>query len=73
MGIFGKDFESKETSKVSDGGKRVTTHYDDGSSEDETYNSYGRLVDITDHEKDGSSHSHDVIHGFFGPSKGCKK
>jgi len=73
MGIFGKDFESKETSSVGGGGDRVTTHYKDGSSEDYTYNSHGQLVDITHHENDGSSHSHEVGHGIFGPFAGSKK
>jgi hypothetical protein len=66
-------FQSKETSSVGDGGERVTTHYTDGSSEDKTYDSYGKLVDITHHESDGSSHSHDVIHGLLGPSTGSRK
>lgn len=72
MGFFGKDFESKDTSKVSGGGERVTTHYKDGSSEDKTYVG-GRLVDITHHKNDGSSHSHEVGHGIFGPFTGSRK
>lgn len=73
MGIFGKDFESKETSRVGGGGERDTTHYKDGSSEDYTYDSHGQLVDITHHESDGSSHSHEVGHGIFGPFTGSRK
>ena len=73
MGIFGKDFDSKSTSRVGGGGKRVTTNYKDGSSEDNTYNKHGRLVDITDHESDGSSHSHNVGRGIFAPFKGSRK
>lgn len=73
MGFFGKDFDSKSTSNISGGSRRTTTSYKDGSSEDRTYNKYGRLVDITDHESDGSSHSHNVGHGIFGPFKGSRK
>jgi hypothetical protein len=73
MGIFGKDYESSESSKVSGGGHRDTTHYKDGSSEDKTYNSNGKLVDITHHESDGSSHSHNVGHGILGPFTGSRK
>ena len=73
MGWFGKDFDSESTSRISGGGKRVTTHYKDGSSEDRTYNRYGKLVDITDHESDGRSHSHNVGRGIFGPFKGSRK
>lgn len=73
MGIFGKEFESKSESKIGGGAKRVTTTYDDGSSKDETYSKHGKLVDITDHENDGSSHSHNVGHGILGPFKGSRK
>ena len=73
MGIFGKDFESKSESKLSGGGKRVTTKYRDGSSEDKTYDKHGKLVDITDHDKNGRSHSHEVGQSIFGPFKGSKK
>lgn len=73
MGIFGKEFESKETSNISGGGKRITTRYKDGSSEDKTYDSYGKLVDITHHESDGRSHSHNIGRGVFGPFTGSKK
>jgi hypothetical protein len=72
MGLFGKDFVSKDTSRVGGGGERVTRHYDDGSSEDRTYRD-GKLVDITDHESNGSSHSHNVGHGLLGPFKGSRK
>lgn len=72
MGFFGKSFESKDSSSVSGGGHRVTTHYDDGSSMDETYVN-GRLVDITDHDSNGDSHSHNVGHGILGPFKGSRK
>ena len=64
---------SKETSKVGGGGERVTTNHTDGSSEDKTYDSYGKLVDITHHESDGSSHSHNVGHGILGPFTGSRK
>lgn len=72
MGFFGKDFVSKDSSSVGGGGERVTRHYDDGSSEDKTYVN-GRLTDITDHESNGSSHSHEVGRGIFGPFKGSRK
>lgn len=65
-------FQSKDTSRVSGGGERVTTHDTDGTSVDKTYND-GRLVDITHHDRDGSSHSHEVIHGLLGPSTGSRK
>lgn len=73
MGIFGKDFDSKSRSRVSGGGKRVTTRYKDGSREDRTYNKHGRLVDITDHDRNGRSHSHHVGRGLLGPFKGGRK
>jgi hypothetical protein len=73
MGIFGKSFESKETSNVGGGGERVTTHYTDGSSEDKTYDSYGKLVDITHHDSDGDSHTHEVGRGWFGTYTGSRK
>jgi len=72
MGLFGKSFESKTESKVSGGGKRVTRSYDDGSREDKTYKN-GKLVDITDHDRKGKSHSHEVGHGLLGTFKGSKK
>ena len=73
MGIFGKDFESESRSRVGGGGERVTTTYSDGSSEDKTYDSNGKLIDITHHESGGSSHSHNVGHGIFGTFTGSKK
>lgn len=73
MGLFGKNVTGKGASKISGGGKRVTTSYDDGSSEDKTYDSHGKLVDITHHEKNGSSHSHKVGRGIFGPFTGSRK
>jgi len=73
MGIFGKGFDNKNESSLSGGGKMVTTKYDDGSTEDRTYNKYGKLVDITDHDADGRSHSHEVGHGILGPFKGSRK
>jgi len=72
MGLFGKSFESKNTSKVGGGGKRVTTKYKDGSSEANTYR-HGKLVDITHHEKNGKSHSHEVAHGWLAPYAGKRK
>lgn len=71
MGFFGKDVTGKTTSSVP-GGERVTTTYDDGSSTDKTFVK-GNLVDITDHDRDGSSHSHNVGHGILGPFKGSRK
>jgi len=73
MGLFGKNFTDKSSSQVGGGGKRVTTSYDDGSSEDKTYDKYGKLVDITHHEKGGDSHSHKVGRGIFGPFTGERK
>ncbi|MDD2335815.1 MAG: hypothetical protein PHD01_04475 [Geobacteraceae bacterium] len=73
MGLFGKDFKDKCTSTVGGGGERVTTTYTDGSSEDKTYDNHGKLVDITHHEKNGSSHSHEVGRGIFGPFIGERK
>lgn len=73
MGIFGKDYESSDSSKVSGGGHRDITHYKDGSSTDKTYDRNGKLTDITDHDRDGSSHSHNVGHGILGPFKGSRK
>jgi len=64
-------------SSVAGGGTRVTTEKSGGGSEDRTYDSSGKLVDITDHERDGSSHSHEIgrggLLGAFGPFKGSKK
>jgi hypothetical protein len=77
MGIFenflGKDVNSKSTSKVSGGGKRVTTSYKDGTSEDNTYDKHGGLLDITDHKRDGSSCSYNVGRGILGPFRGRRK
>ena len=72
MGIFGKDFDSKSTSKVDGGANRETTRFKDGSSTDITSKG-GKVIDITDHEKDGSSHSHHVGHGITGWFKGERK
>ena len=66
-----KNYESTEKSKDSDG-THVTRNHSDGSSEVRTYHD-GKLVDITHRESDGSSHSHDVGHGIFGPFKGSKR
>jgi len=71
MGIFGRNCTSKSVSKVG-GGERVTLRYDDRTSEDKTYVN-GRLVDITHHESDGKSHSHEVGHGLLGPFTGQRK
>ena len=70
MGLFGKSFESKNTSRVGGGAKRVTTNYTDRSSESKTYNN-GKLVSIT-HSKDGKTHSHKVARNIFGPYAGKK-
>ena len=72
MSFWGKDVVSTERSSVAGGGERVTRNFDDGSSEDKTYRS-GTLVDITDHERNGSNHSHEVGHGLLGPFKGSRK
>lgn len=55
------------------GSTRVTTHDSNGGSEDKTYDSHGKCVDITHHDRDGDSHSHEVGHGFFGTFAGKKK
>ncbi len=73
MGIFGRTFKDKSTSKLGDGGKRVTTRYRDGSSEDWNYNRNGRLTGVDCHDSHGRSHSHNAGHGIFGPFKGSKK
>lgn len=72
MGIFGKSFESESKSDVGGGATRHTTTYDDGTSEDWTYNKYGQCVAIDCHDSNGESHSHDVIHGWLGPAKGVR-
>jgi hypothetical protein len=72
MGFFGPNITEVTESSVGGDGTRVTTTYDDGSAEDKTYVN-GTLVDITDHDCDGSSHSHTVGHGIFGPFKGSQK
>lgn len=72
MGLFGPSYKGQTKSSVGGGGTRVTTTYDDGSSEDKTYVD-GKLVDITDHDRDGNSHSHTVGHGILGPFKGSRK
>jgi hypothetical protein len=65
-------------STVGGGGTRVTGNGPHkGGSEDRTYDSHGKLVDITHHESDGKSHSHEIERGgflgIFGPSTGGKK
>ena len=65
----GEDFMSK-ISRAGGGNKRVTSS--DGR-ESRTYNSWGRCIDITHHEKNGKSHSHNVGHGLFGPFAGSRK
>lgn len=58
-------------SSIGGGGTRVTESHSDGSSTDKDYVS--KCVAITDHERDGSSHSHEVGHGWLGSFRGDKK
>jgi len=67
----------KETSNKG-GGHRVTTSnkYDSDSSRTATdvdVSKNGKIDNITDHHKDGSSHSHEVRTSFWDWSRGDKK
>jgi uncharacterized protein (DUF849 family) len=65
--------EDKSKSSVP-GGYRETTHRADGSSKDVTVNSTtGNVVDITEHNADGSSKSYEPLHYPWGYSKGPEK
>lgn len=67
----------RKESNLSGGGYRATytNKYDnERTAVDVDVDKNGNVINIADHHKDGSSHSHEVVHGSLGSySRGDRK